>query len=104
GLADEHVARAAIQARTAAVGARALADVLGQFLAHRRGLGFAVAALEVGDDALELVPALAAAAAVGEVGEADRLALAAVQDRVPDVLLQFLPGRVHAEGVVPRQR
>src|SRR5690606_291775 len=60
-------------------------------------------ALEVGNDALELVPALAAPAAVGEVGEVDQLALAAVQDRLLHVLVQVLPGQVDAEGVVPGQ-
>ncbi|KAG1395025.1 hypothetical protein G6F59_014072 [Rhizopus arrhizus] len=59
--------------------ARLFEDVLGQLFAHRRRFGFLVAALEVGNDALEAVLALGAAAGFGEVGEGDRFIAAAVQ-------------------------
>src|SRR3546814_983835 len=46
-VGDEDVARGGIQARAAAVGAGALADVLRQLLAHRGRFGLPVAALQV---------------------------------------------------------
>ena len=51
--ATKHVARGPVQARAAAVRAGAVADELGQFLAHRRRFGFPVAALQVRHDAFE---------------------------------------------------
>src|SRR3546814_10499795 len=59
-VGDEDVARGGIEARAAAVGAGALADVLRQFLAHCGRFGLPVAALPVRHDALELVLALGA--------------------------------------------
>src|SRR3546814_5361984 len=86
------VARGGIQARAAAVGAGALADVLRQFLAHRGRFGLPVAALQVRHDALELVLALGAAAGVGEVAEGDRVLAAAEQNRLARL---FEIGRAH---------
>jgi hypothetical protein len=72
-VADEDVARAAVQALALAIRTRALADELGQFLAHHRRFGFLVAPLEVRHDALEAVLARDAAAGFGQVAEADLL-------------------------------
>src|SRR3546814_1975403 len=94
----------AIQARAAAVGAGALADVLRQFLAHRGRFGLPVAALQVRHDALELVLALGAAAGVGEVAEGDRVLAAAEQHRLARLFGKFVPRRVDAEAEVPGQR
>ena len=103
-LGDEHVARGTVEARAVAVGAGALADVLGEFLAHRRRFGFAVAALEVRHDAFELVLALRAAAGLGEVVERDHVLAAAVQHGLPRLLGQLVPRRVDAEAVMLGQR
>src|SRR5690606_39509991 len=94
----------AVQARAAAVGAGAFADVLAQLLAHGRGLGLAVAAIQVRDDALEPVLALRAAARIVDVGEGDDLVAAAVEHGIARLLVQLLPGRVDAEDVVLWQR
>src|SRR5207342_2047152 len=95
---------AAIQARAAAIDTGSLADVLRQLLAHRRGFGFPVAALQVREDALETVPALATAAGIGEIAEGDRLLATAVQDRLTHAFAEVLPGGVDAETVMARQR
>ena len=52
-IENEDVPRRAIQARTTAVGTGLAVEELREFLAHGAGLGFAVASLEVRDDAFE---------------------------------------------------
>jgi hypothetical protein len=85
-LGDEDIARGAVEARAGALGAGARADEARQFFLHRLRFGFLVAPLEVRDDALELVLALRAAARLGEVGEGDEFAAAAVQHGLADLL------------------
>ena len=85
-VGHEHVARGAVQARAAALGAGAFADVLRQLLAHRRRFGFAVAAFEVRDDAFEGMLALVLVAVLADVDEVDRFLAAAVQDDRADRL------------------
>ena len=103
-VGDEDIARGPVQTRTAAVGTGLFADVLGQLLAHRGRLGFAIAAFQVRHDAFELVLALAASARIGEVVEGDQFVAAAVQHGLAHVVRQRLPGRVHVELVMPGQR
>ncbi len=103
-VGHEHVASRLVQARAVAFRARLLADVLGQFFAHRRRLGFLVAAFEVGNDALEAVLALGAATGFGEVGEGDRFVAAAVQHGLLHLGRQRVPRRVDVEPVVLGQR
>ena len=52
---DENIACCAVQSRAVAVGAGLAVEVTGQFFAHRVGLGFLVAPLEVWNDAFEPV-------------------------------------------------
>ena len=103
-IGHEHVACRLVQARTMAFRARLFADVLGQLLAHRRRLGFLVAAFEVGNDALEAMLALGAATGFGEVGEGDRFVAAAVKHGLLHLGRQRVPRGVHVELVVLGQR
>ncbi len=103
-IGDEHIARGTVEARAFAVGAGALADVFGEFLAHGGRFGFAVAAVEVRHDAFELVLALRAPARLGEVVERDHVLAAAEQHGLPRLLGQLVPGRVDAEAIMFRQR
>ncbi len=100
---DEHVARAAVQALAAAIGAGPVGDELRQFLPHHRRFGLAVAALEVVHDALEAVLARMGAG-VGGVAEGDLLLAAAVQHGLLHLGRQRFPRRVDVEPVVFGQR
>ena len=103
-LADEDVARAAVQSFAVAVGAGPLADELGQFLAHGRRFGFAVAPFQVRHDALETVLARDIAARFGQIAKRDLLVAGAVQHGVADAFGKLFPRRVDVEFVMPRQR
>ena len=74
-------------------------DLLARPLAFR----LLVAALEIGDHALERLPHLVGAQAV-VVGEADLLVARAIEDGVATRLRQFAPGPVEAKLIVLAQR
>ena len=96
---DAHEARVDAQSHSIAGRAGARVQVLRQFLAHVRRVGFPVATLQVGDHALERVLAHRRAAAVGCVGERNLLAARAVQHHVANAFGQFLERRVDVEAV-----
>src|SRR5438874_2354705 len=75
-----------------ALGARLGVEVFCELLAHHHRVGFPVAALEVGDDALEGVLAHRRLAAVREVLERDFLLLAAVENHLLHALGQLVEG------------
>ncbi len=79
---DEDVARLAPQARAVALGAIARVQVLGELFLDGDGIGLAVAALEVGKDALESVLLHRAAALLAGIAEGDLLLARAVQHDV----------------------
>ena len=98
--ADEHRARLRPQARALARRARHERHVLLDLLAHALGVGLAVAALEVGDDALEprrVRPPAPVAVAVGDV---DALAVGAVQEQVLVLGGQLVPRRLGIDAVL----
>ncbi len=99
-IVDVDVARFAAQ--TAAVTGRAGLDgqVLGQILADHARFGLAVAALHVGQHALERVLAGDLAAAVVDVAEGDVVIAAAMQDDLALVAGQLVPWRLGLEAVV----
>ncbi len=103
-LADEHVARAAVQALAVTIRARPFGDELGEFLAHGRRFGFAIAPFQIRDDAFEPMFARDAAAGFGEIAERNDLVARARQNRVTDRFRQLFPRRVDVELVVTRQR
>ena len=74
-------------------------DLLARPLAFR----LLVAALEIGDHALERLPDLVGAQAV-VIGEADFLVARAIEDRVAARLRQFAPRPVEAELIVAPKR
>jgi len=102
--AHEDVARLLVQPRAPAGGADLLADVFRQFLAHRRRLRFAVAALHVGRDALERVAARDRVAALVDVLELDLALAAAVEDEIADLVRQRLERHLQIEARVARER
>ena len=79
-VSDLDEAGLAPQPRALALGTGLGIEVLGELLAHHHRVGLAIAPLEVGNDPLEHVLAHRRLAAVGEVGERNRLVAAAVQD------------------------
>ena len=101
---DEDVARRAIQPAAAAIHARPHAAVLGEFLAHRRRFGFAIAALEVRQDAFPRVRTLRGRAFRVDVAELDLLLAAAPEQRVAHGLGQVVPGRLDVEPEMTGQR
>lgn len=101
--ADPHEARLAAQARAVARRAWLVVLVLRQFLAHRGGIGFAVAAFQVRDDPFEHMFANRRAAALVDVGERDRLLAGTVQQHLLDLLGQILERGVDVEIVVRRE-
>ena len=78
-------------------GTRTDREVLLQALPYGRRLGFLEAALHVGDDALEGVPAVHLVAPVVDVAEVDAVAARAEQDGVLLSLAELPEGRVHLE-------
>jgi hypothetical protein len=96
----EHVARILAQATAAAIGAGCRGQELGEVLAYRLGFRVAVASLHIGQDALEVVPALEHGAAIIDVGEGDLLVATAVEDDLTVLLPQLPEGRVDVEAVV----
>src|SRR5690606_12659716 len=99
-VGDKHVAGGLVEPRALAIGARLLAEVTGQLLANHVRLGLAVAPLQIGEHALAGVPAALHVAARVDVADLDRLAAAAVEDDVTDVLRQRLERRLDIEAVV----
>ena len=78
-------------------------EILRQLLARPLALGLAVAALEVGDDALERLLGVVGADAV-LVGELDLVLAGAVEDRVLRLFRQILPLGGQRELVVLAER
>ena len=74
-----------------------------RYLASSLRLGVAVAALEVGEDALEGVAADGDVAAVVHVAEVDGGVATAVQDHLSISFAQFFPRLVQVEVVVLRE-
>ena len=72
-------------------------------LARPLAFGLLVAALEIGDHALERLVHLIGAQAV-VIGEADLVRARAVQDHAPRFVGQFAPGLVEPELVAPPER
>ena len=103
-LVHEHVAGVPPQAGALAVGAGMGGEEPGQLLAHRLGVGVAIAALHVGDDALEGVGALDHVAAIVDVGEGHLLLATAVQDGLLVLPRQRLEGGIDVEAEVLGQR
>ncbi len=91
------------QPRALAGGARLAAEIFRQFIAHLIRFGFPVAALHVGNHALERMAAAVAFTATVLIIEIDCLAAAAVQDDRADAFRQVLKRRLHIEMKMPRQ-
>ena len=83
--------------------ARHVGEIAGDLLARPVAIGFAEAALQIGDDAFERPLGLVGAHAV-VVGEADLGVAGAVEDRVLGLLRQVLPLGVERELVVLAER
>ena len=81
--------RFAAQPRTVAFGTRLVVQVFGELLAHHHRIGLAIAALEIGNDALERVLLDERPAALGYVRERNLLVAGAVEDHVLHALGQF---------------
>ncbi len=96
---DLDAQRLGLEAEALAGGAGDVGEILLQLLARPVALGLLVAALQVGDDALERLLGLVAPHAV-VVGEADLVLAGAVQDRLLGLLRQVLPLGVEGEAVV----
>ncbi len=103
-VANPHVASLAAQAGAAAFRAGLSAEVLRQLFAHRSGLGLAVAAFEVGDDAFERMRAPDDVPTVIEVTELDVLPAASAQDELLMLGGQRVEGLVQTEPVMRGQR
>ena len=97
---DEDMACRLVEPGPAAGGAGLAGEVAGQFLAHRVGVGLAVAPLHVADDALE--GPLPGPALPGQ-GHGDGLLATAIQDDLADGLRQCLPGGLRVEAVMGPQ-
>ncbi|CVG16775.1 Uncharacterised protein [Serratia marcescens] len=104
GVFDEHVARFFAQASAVARGARAVADELRQFFAHRAGFGLFIAALHVVQHAFERMTAHGGITAIVDVFEFDRLFAGAAQHRLLHVGAQGVERRFDIELIVLRQR
>src|SRR6516162_11390710 len=83
--------------------ARNVGEVARDLLARPVAVGFAVAPLEIGDDAFERPPRVVGADTV-VVGKADFRIAGAVKDRALRLLRQILPLGVQCETVVPAER
>ena len=102
-VGDKDVARCAVEAGATAVRARARAEVLGELLAHRQRLGLTVAALQIGQNALEAMPLAHRAAFALVVAELDDVRAAAVEQHMLHVGCKLGPGRLDVEVVMARQ-
>ncbi|MNK90822.1 hypothetical protein D3C87_1108900 [compost metagenome] len=102
-LAHLHVARLGAQPGALAGRAGLVVLVLGQFLAHRRRIGLAVAALQVRDDPLEHVGAHRGAAFLVDIRERNLYLARAVQHHLLDVGGQVFERGVGVEVVERRQ-
>src|SRR5687767_4887777 len=78
--------------RPLALRARAQRHVLLDLLARPVRVGFAVAPLEVGDDALEGGHVRALAPVPAPVGDVDLLAVRPVEEAAPHLVVEVLPG------------
>ena len=96
---DLDAQRLGLEAEALAGLAGNVGEILLQLLARPLALGFLVAALEVGDDALEWLLGLVGARAV-VVGEPDLVVAGAVEDGVLGLLAEVLPFGVERELVV----
>ena len=92
------------QPRALALRARAQRHVLLDLLARPVGVRLAVAPLQVRDDALEGGRVRAPAAVAVAVRDVDPVAVRAVQEAVADVLGEVLPGTVHVDLPLVRDR
>ena len=101
--ADLHRQRFGLEAIALADLARCLGLIAFKFLLHPGAVGFAEAPFHVGNDAFEFLFGVIAAHAV-VIGELDHLLARAMQDHLFRLFGQVLPGIIHAELVVPRQR
>ena len=99
GVGDEHMPRFTVEPLAFALRAGLDGNVLGQFIPYDAGIRFAVAALEIGDDAGEGVPAFLGAA-VPEVVKFNDLVPTAIQDDIADFLRQFIKRRIDVEAIV----
>lgn len=102
--ADVNVACFFAQTCAAAARAGTVILVLAQFFAHGFAVGFAVAAFEIGDDALEGVAAVEGGAAFGQVGEINDFFARAVQHDFFDFFRQSFPSDVDIKFIMMRQR
>ena len=99
--AHEHIARGAVEARALAVGTGLAAEIFREFLAYRERVGFLVAPLEIGNDALEAMLLLRRATVAVHVTELDFLVAAAEQHDLLGLLREVLPGCLGVELEVP---
>src|SRR5690606_10110727 len=102
-VADEHMPGLGAQARAAAVGAGLDVAVFAKLFAHGGRVGFAPAAFQVGNDALEGVPLDGAAALFVQVDERDFFIARAVEHLAAQVFRQVFEGRVDVELVMRGQ-
>ena len=98
-----HVARLAPQPRAFARRARLVVLILRQFFAHRRRIGFLVAAFQTRNDPFECMLADRRAAALVDVRERNDLLARAEQQDLADVFRQILEGAVDIELEERRQ-
>ena len=101
--ADLDAQRLRLQPIAVTAGAGHVGEIFRQFLARPFAFGLAVAALEIGDHALERLLGVVGAHAVF-IGELDVLLAGAVQQHVLDLLGKVLPLRVQGELVVLAER
>ena len=101
---DLYMPRRPVQALAVAIRAGLVGEVFGQLLAHRDGIGLAIAALHVRDDPLEPMSPRPGAPALAGVGELDGIASAAVEHHLLDVVGQFVERGVQIKVVVGGQR
>ena len=101
-LADLDAQRFGLEAIAAAGLARHVGEIAGDLLARPFGIGLAVAALEIGDDAFERPLGFVGARAV-VVGKADLGVAGAMEDRILRLFRQVLPFGVERELVMLAQ-
>ena len=101
---DEHMPRRPVQAGALAVRAGLVGLVFGQFLPHAHGIRLAVAALHVGDDALETVALHHGRPARRQRFEGNRLAAAAEENDLLGLVRQVVERLFRVEAVMVGQR
>ena len=105
-LVDRHARRRAPRATRAAAArpctpGTARSDMNSSIFSREQlGVGLAVAALEVRDDALEARRVRAPAAVAVAVGDLDAVAVGAVEEEVALVLVELLPRRLEVDAVL----